>query len=327
MIAITGAAGFIGSNLAHRLDAEGRSLLLIDHDLTPENGENLTGLSRFVFIRHDYFLDDLAAGRVQPEVIFHLGACSSTTETNWDYLFQNNVEYTRRLWAWCAENRKPLIYASSAATYGDGSRGFDDRTPPSELQPLNLYGKSKNDFDAWALAQVAAGGASPPKWAGLKFFNVYGPRETHKGRMASVVYQTYKQVKATGEMNLFRSTNPRFPDGGQKRDFVFVGDCVNHMLWLWQHDAPNGLYNSGTGTARTFLDLARGVFAALDLAPRIRFINMPADLARQYQNFTCAEMMKFRAAGCDIPATTLEDGIRETVRWLEEQAEGDRQAA
>jgi ADP-L-glycero-D-manno-heptose 6-epimerase len=320
MIAVTGAAGFIGSNLAHRLAAEGHSLLLVDHDITPAKSANLAGLSRFQFSRHDHFLEDLSAGRVQPDAIFHLGACSATTETNWDYLQRNNIEYTQALWNWCAANGKPLLYASSAATYGDGAQGFDDHTAPAELTPLNLYGKSKNDFDLWALAEVAAGKPQPPKWAGLKFFNVYGPREPHKGRMASVVYQTWRQVKATGAMKLFRSTDPKYSDGGQLRDFVFVGDCVNHLLWLWKHPSPNGLYNSGTGTPRTFFDLATAVFAALKLPPRISFIDMPADLARQYQNFTCAEMSKLRAAGCQIPATGLEEGVRTTVGWLEEGA-------
>jgi ADP-L-glycero-D-manno-heptose 6-epimerase len=317
MIAVTGAAGFIGSNLAHRLAADGHALLLVDHDITPAKAANLAGLSRFAFSRHDHFLDDLAAGRVKPEAVFHLGACSATTETNWDYLLRNNVEYTRALWEWCAANARPLLYASSAATYGDGSRGFDDRTPPADLVPLNLYGKSKNDFDAWALAEVETGRPQPPRWAGVKFFNVYGPREPHKGRMASVVYQTWRQVKATGGMRLFRATDPRFTDGGQLRDFVFVGDCVNHLLWLWKNPAPGGLYNSGTGTPRTFFDLASAVFAALGLPPRISFIDMPADLARQYQNFTRAETSKLRAAGCEIPATVLEVGVRETVGWLE----------
>ena len=320
MIAVTGAAGFIGSNLAHRLAAEGHTLLLVDHDITPAKAANLAGLSRFAFSRHDHFLDDLSANRVQPEAIFHLGACSATTETDWNYLLRNNVQYTQSLWTWCGRNGKPLLYASSAATYGDGLRGFDDRTAPGELTPLNLYGKSKNDFDLWALAEVAAGNPQPPKWAGLKFFNVYGPREPHKGRMASVVYQTWRQVKATGGMKLFRSTDPQYPDGGQVRDFVFVGDCVNHLLWLWKQSAPSGLYNSGTGAPRTFLDLATAVFAALKLTPRISFIDMPVDLARQYQNFTRAEMSKLRAAGCDIPATALELGVRETVGWLEEGA-------
>jgi ADP-L-glycero-D-manno-heptose 6-epimerase len=316
MIAVTGAAGFIGSNLAHALAAEGHSLLLVDHDITAAKAANLVGLSRFAFSRHDHFLDDLAGGRVRPEVIFHLGACSATTETNWDYLLRNNVEYTRSLWRWCADNGAPLLYASSAATYGDGARGFDDRTPPTELAPLNLYGKSKNDFDIWAAAAVATGNPAPPKWAGLKFFNVYGPREPHKGRMASVVYQTWRQVKSTGAMKLFRSTDARYPDGGQLRDFVFVGDCVKHLLWLWRN-GPSGLYNSGTGAPRTFLDLATAVFEALGLPPRISFIDMPADLARQYQNFTRAEMSKLRAAGGTISATALEVGVSETVRWLE----------
>jgi ADP-L-glycero-D-manno-heptose 6-epimerase len=323
MIAVTGAAGFIGSNLAHALAAEGHPLLLVDHDMTPTKAANLAGLSRFAFSRHDHFLEDLARERVKPDAIFHLGACSATTETNWDYLLRNNVEYTQALWHWCATNGKPLLYASSAATYGDGTHGFDDRTAPSELTPLNLYGKSKNDFDLWALAEVAAGKPQPPKWVGVKFFNVYGPRESHKGRMASVVYQTWRQVKATGGMKLFCSTDSRFADGGQLRDFVFVGDCVHHLLWLWKHAAPSGLYNSGTGTPRTFFDLASAVFAALGLPPRISFIDMPADLARQYQNFTCAEMSKLRTAGGTISAinspTVLEIGVRETVRWLESE--------
>ena len=324
MIAVTGAAGFIGSNLAHRLAAEGHALLLVDHELTPAKAANLAGLPRFAFSRHDHFLEDLSAGRVEPDAVFHLGACSSTTEPDWDYLRRNNVEYTQHLWEWCAAKGKPLLYASSAATYGDGSQGFDDRTRPSDLRPLNLYGKSKNDFDIWALAEVAAGRPAPPKWAGLKFFNVYGPREGHKGRMASVVLQTHKQIAATGGMKLFRSTDPGVPDGGQRRDFVFVGDCVSHLLWLWRNGAPGGVYNSGSGTARTFLDLARAVFAALGIPPRIGFVDMPADLAGKYQNFTLAEMSKLRHAGCDVPATALEDGVRATVAWLEG---GERRAA
>lgn len=327
MIAVTGAAGFIGSNLAHRLAAEGHTLLLVDHDLTPAKAENLAGLPRFAFSRHDHFLDDLAASRVEPDAVFHLGACSSTTETNWDYLFRNNVEYTRHLWEWCTAKRKPLLYASSAATYGDGALGFDDSLAPRALKPLNLYGKSKNAFDVWAVAEAASGQPTPPRWAGLKFFNVYGPRESHKGRMASVVYHTHRQVTATGGMKLFRSTDPDIADGGQRRDFVFVGDCVNHLLWLWRNDAPAGLYNSGSGTARTFLDLAHGVFAALNRPQAVGFTDMPRDLAGKYQNYTCAVMTKLRAAGCEIPATALEDGVRETVRWLEGTPEGARRAA
>ncbi len=224
MIAITGAAGFIGSNLAHRLCKDGHDLLLVDHPLTAAKAMNFAGLKRFVFVEHDLFLQELQVKKWKPEVIFHLGACSATTEANWDYLARNNIGYTRDLWTWATTQRVPFLYASSAATYGDGTQGFDDRTLPTQLVPLNLYGKSKNDFDIWALGQAKR----PPRWAGLKFFNVYGPRENHKGRMSSVVLQTYKQIVATGGMKLFRSTDANYPDGGQLRDFVFVDDCVNH---------------------------------------------------------------------------------------------------
>ena len=312
MIAITGAAGFIGSNLAQRLS--GMDLLLVDHSLTAENAANWAGLNRFRFIPMERFLDDLDRGGAPIEVVFHLGACSSTTETDWPFLLRNNVEYTKSLWKWCAREGKPFYYASSAATYGDGSLGFDDRTPPTELRPLNLYGKSKNDFDIWALQEVERGGPQPPGWAGLKFFNVYGPREAHKGKMASVVWHARRQILDTGEVRLFKSNDPAYPDGGQRRDFVFVEDCVGHMLWLWEHPEVKGLFNSGTGTARTFEDLARAVFAALDREPRIRFIDMPPELGRQYQNYTQAEMSKLREAGCDLPATPLEEGVRRTLQ-------------
>jgi ADP-L-glycero-D-manno-heptose 6-epimerase len=312
-IAITGAAGFIGSNLAHRLNSE-HALLLVDLTSPPCHVSNWAGLKLGPACHRDEFLAHLEAERWMPEVIFHLGACSSTTETNWDYLRANNLEYTQRLWDWCVKHERPFIYASSAATYGDGAKGFDDRTPPTELTPLNLYGKSKNDFDIWALQQKR----TPPRWAGLKFFNVYGPRESHKGRMASVAFQTYKQIRATGGMKLFRSTDPRFADGGQLRDFVFVEDCVQHMLWLWKNPHPGGVYNSGTGTARSFFDLATAVFVALGREPNVSFIDMPGDLAKQYQNFTQAEMSKLQSVGCKVPSTTLEDGVRKYVRWLEE---------
>lgn len=317
MIVVTGAAGFIGSNLAHRLASENHELVLVDDHLTAAKSVNFAELSAFRFLRHDRFLVELEAGRITPDAIYHLGACSSTTETNWDYLTRNNIEYTQRLWTWCAKQVRPFVYASSAATYGDGSRGFDDRTSPTELTPLNLYGKSKNDFDIWALAEVAAGRPVPPRWAGMKFFNVYGPRETHKGRMASMVWHTYRQVLRTGRVRLFQSTDPKFADGGQLRDFVFVNDCVAHMLWLGQFPRAGGLYNSGTGTARSFLDLAKATFTALGRTPDIEFIAMPADLAKQYQNYTQAETTKLHELGCSVVPTTLEDGVREYVRFLE----------
>ena len=315
MIAITGAAGFIGSNLAHRLTAQ-HVLALVDHPLTDAKRKNYVGLETAAKYGHDEFLRYLEADHLRPDAIFHLGACSATTETNWDYLRENNLDYTQRLWTWCVRHERPFLYASSAATYGDGANGFDDHTPPGDLTPLNLYGKSKNDFDIWALEQKR----TPPRWAGLKFFNVYGPRESHKGRMASVAFQTYQQILATGGMKLFRSGDPAYSDGGQLRDFVFVDDCVNHLLWLWQHAHPGGVYNSGTGQARTFFDLAKAVFVALGREPNIGFIDMPSDLAKQYQNYTQAETGKLRGVGCDVPATSLEDGVRRYVAWLERTA-------
>lgn len=313
MIAVTGAAGFIGSHLAHRLAAAGQDVLLVDRALTAAKSANLAGLPRFQFLGHDEFVEELELGTVEPEAIFHLGACSSTTETDWSYLVRNNIQYSQQVWSWCAHHDKAMIYSSSAATYGDGSLGFDDHLSPEQLHPLNLYGKSKNDFDIWALSQANGGAATPPHWAGVKFFNVYGEREHHKGRMASVVWQTYRQIQATGQMRLFRSTEEQYPDGGQLRDFVFVEDCVDHLLWLWRHRSANGLYNSGTGQARTFLDLARGVFAALGLSPRIEFIETPPDIAKQYQNFTQAEMSKLQAAGFHQDPTPLEAGISRTL--------------
>lgn len=316
MIVITGAAGFIGANLAHRLAEEGHDLLLVDYPLNAAKAANLAGLSQFRFMTHNLFLEWLP-GQTEIQAIFHLGACSSTTETNWDFLRKNNLEYTQTLWNWCAKHGRPFIYASSAATYGDGAQGFDDRTHPSKLKPLNLYGKSKNDFDLWVHEQLAACLPTPQNWAGLKFFNVYGPRESHKGDMASVVWKSYCAIKKTGEARLFKSNDPAYPDGGQLRDFVYVQDCVEQMIWLWRHPEVSGIFNSGTGRARTFLDLTRAVFAALGLKPNIHFFDMPENIKKQYQNFTAADMSKLRAAGYDRPPTPLENGVQEYVRWCE----------
>lgn len=313
MVAITGAAGFIGSNLAHRLIEQGEQLLLVDHPLTPPKLANWARLYQFHFVEHAIFLERL--DELKPRRIFHLGACSSTTETNWDYLHANNIEYTKTLWTWCAKNGVPFVYASSAATYGDGSLGFDDLTHPKDLIPLNLYGKSKNDFDLWALAQAESGRPQPPKWAGLKFFNVYGPRESHKGRMASVVWQAYRQIRETGRMKLFKSSDPAYPDGGQTRDFVFVFDVINHMLWHATSDGPSGIYNSGTGEPRTFRDLVESTFDAMGLPVAIDYIPMPTDLIGKYQNFTRATLTKLRNAGYVQKPTSLHDGVGHTVRW------------
>jgi len=313
MLVITGAAGFIGSHLAAQLALMGYELWLVDHPLTPAKAANLVGLKQFHFIEHETFLSMLDGSLPPCQGVFHLGACSRTTETDWDFLVRNNIAYSQALWMWCARHYCPFLYASSAATYGDGSQGFDDRTPPAQLQPLNLYGKSKNVFDQWVLEAVTHGQPTPPSWAGLKFFNVYGPREAHKGPMASMVWHAYQQIVRTGEVALFRSTDAAYPDGGQQRDFVFVADCIAHLLWLWQHPHVCGLFNSGTGMARTFNDLGLAVYAALGYPPRIRYIEMPAALRRQYQNFTQADMSKLCSAGFPQPPTSLEAGVQQSL--------------
>ena len=236
------------------------------------------------------------------------GACSSTTETDWEYLSRNNIGFSQTIWTWCAASDCPFYYASSASTYGDGSQGFDDRIPPEKLDPLHLYGKSKNEFDRWILTQIAEGRPSPSSWAGLKFFNVYGPREQHKGSMASVVWHARRQILETGEARLFKSNDPAIPDGGQRRDFVFVDDCIDHMLWLWQRPEVSGIFNSGTGIAQTFDDLVLAVFAALGREPKIRYIDIPLTVHSHYQNFTQAVMTKLRAAGYGEPPPRSKTG-------------------
>jgi ADP-L-glycero-D-manno-heptose 6-epimerase len=324
LIVVTGAAGFIGTSLAHRLAAEGHRLMMVDHPLVHAKLANWVELRQIDYLEHDLFLELLLANRIRPGAIFHLGACSSTTQTDWGYLERNNIQYSQHLWRWCAESNVPLIYASSAATYGDGSAGFDDRTAPDALSPLNLYGKSKNEFDRWVLSEIAAGHPAPPRWAGLKFFNVYGPREAHKGPMASVVWQALRQIRTTGRMRLFRSTHPDFPDGGQKRDFVFVEDCVDQMIWLLEEGQVSGIFNSGTGSARTFQDLVLAVFKSLHRDPMIEFIDMPENLRPQYQNYTQADMSKIRAAGYPHAPTTLEDGVEAYLSHSFVRNSGDR---
>jgi ADP-L-glycero-D-manno-heptose 6-epimerase len=247
------------------------------------------------------------------ETVFHLGACSRITESDWGYLLQNNVAYSQSLWRWCARHGCPFYYASGAATYGDGSRDFVDRTPPDLLEPLNPYGRGKNDFDRWVLAEVDRGGPAPPAWSVLKFFNVYGPREAHKGNMASVVHHAARQARESEEVRLFESNDPSYPDGGQRRDFIFVGDRLDHLLWLSGHPHVSGIFKSGTGTSRTFEDLARAVFVALGWESAIRYVAMPEALGRQYQNFTQADMSKLRSAGFEKGPTPLEEGVRRTI--------------
>ncbi|MGE3541655.1 MAG: ADP-glyceromanno-heptose 6-epimerase [Candidatus Tectimicrobiota bacterium] len=313
MLIITGAAGFIGSNLALQLASLGYELWLVDTPLTPATAANLVGLSHFTFIEQQRFLRVLESPLPACQGVFHLGACQSTAATGWDLLYANNVAYSQALWRWCVRQQCPFLYASSAATYGDGSQGFDDRTPPAQLKPLSLYGQSKNLFDQWLLEEVAAGQPTPPGWAGLKFFNVYGPREAHKGRLASMVWQAYEQMATTGEVRLFQSTDPAYPDGGQQRDFIYVADCIAHLLWLWHHPQVCGLFNSGTGEARTFHEMVLAVCVALGRPPRIRYIDMPAEIRGQYPPCMQANMTSLRRAGYNQPATSLERGVSQLL--------------
>ncbi|MGH7252656.1 MAG: ADP-glyceromanno-heptose 6-epimerase, partial [Nitrospiraceae bacterium] len=258
------------------------------------------------------------------EAIIHQGACSDTTLRDRNYVIAVNTDYTRMLWQWCTRAGKPLVYASSAATYGDGLQGYDDRADPGMLKPMNLYGESKQLFDLWALDQVH----TPPRWAGLKYFNVYGPREAHKGRMASVAFHAYQQIRESGRVTLFTSYQKEYADGGQRRDFVYVGDAVEATLHLLETpvsaQAPNGLYNVGTGQARTFADLAGAVFAAVGRDPVIEYIPMPEDLRDRYQYFTQARIDKLRHSGFTRPFRSIEEGVRDYVAYLraQESSEG-----
>ena len=312
MIIITGAAGFIGSNLAGYMNQEGyRDLILADDFTIAEKSGNLRGKSYHSLIHRDKFPEWLDKNHSQVEFVFHLGARTNTAEFDKNIFDRLNLGYSQIIWQKCYRYDIPLIYASSAATYGNGELGYlDDHELIKNLKPLNPYGESKNDFDKWVLEQKTA----PPFWAGLKFFNVYGPNEYHKGRMASVIFHAFNQIMATGKMNLFRSHKPGIPDGGQSRDFIYVKDLVSVMLWLRNNKPANGIYNLGTGIARTFLDLTRSTFHAMDKEPLIEFIDTPVDIRDKYQYFTEARMEKLKNAGYTIPFYSLENGVEEYVR-------------
>ena len=257
------------------------------------------------------------ADRKSVEVIFHMGAISATTETDVDKIVANNIALTLDLWRWCAWRGARLIYASSAATYGDGAQGFDDDgtcEALAALRPLNPYGWSKHLVDRRVARMIASGDIAPPQWAGLKFFNVYGPNEGHKGDMMSVVAKLYPKLKAGEPARLFKSHRDGYADGGQLRDFIHVGDTVDVMLWLYDNPQVSGLFNVGTGQARSFADLAHAVFAAMGRAPDVQYFDMPEHLRDKYQYFTQAKTDRLRAAGYDRPFTTLEDGVRRYVQ-------------
>lgn len=324
MLVVTGAAGFIGANVVAALYARGATDVLAVDALRsttapgapPAGTPYLDALHVAARVDKDELPRWLARHGAQVAAIIHFGACSDTTASDREYMFGNNVEYSQELWRWCARAGRPFIYASSAATYGDGSAGFDDEADPRALKPLNLYGETKQVFDLWALEQTEA----PPRWAGLKYFNVYGPREAHKGRMASVAFHAFRQVRECGEVRLFESHRPGVAHGGQQRDFIFVEDAVAATLHFLDtpasSHAPNGLYNVGTGTARTFEDLARAVFAALGREPRIVYVPMPEDLRERYQYFTQATTRKLRRAGFAGPFHSLEEGVRKYAAYL-----------
>ncbi|MCY3810798.1 MAG: ADP-glyceromanno-heptose 6-epimerase [Gammaproteobacteria bacterium] len=317
VILITGGAGFIGSNLVAHF-AERADVVVCDRLGHDDRWRNIADWDVADLVGADDLGDFLAGNAGRIDVVVHMGAISSTTERDVDLVMRTNFKLPQELWRWCARNDSRFIYASSAATYGDGAVGFDDdETALARLRPLNPYGWSKHLFDRWVQRSLATGQAHPAQWTGLKFFNVYGPNEEHKGSMRSVVRQVAPIAKAGEPVRLFRSHRPDVADGAQSRDFVTVADCVGVVDWLVRNASVNGLYNVGTGEARTFADLARAVFTALGREPRVEYIDIPAAIRERYQYFTQAEIGKLRRAGYERPFTTLEDGVAAYVRHLD----------
>ena len=312
---ITGATGFIGSALVWELNEHHEQEIVISDHVAPTERPDLLKKRRYQeFVKADELLAWLNADperRTRVEGIFHMGACSSTTEMDEAYLKRNNVEYTQNLWTFCTENKIPFVYASSGACYGDGTKGFDDATPSTEFKPLNPYGWSKLNFDIWASKQTK----TPPRWYGLRFFNVYGPNEYHKGEMSSVAYKAFQQITATGKLKLFKSHNPEYRDGEQLRDFVYVKDIVRWMREMMnQPTVKSGIYNMGFGEARSWLDLARGTFESLRHPLEIDWIEVPANIRHQYQYFTQAKMDRLKGQKLSAPQWPLDYGIKDYVQ-------------
>ena len=312
MIIVTGGAGFIGSAFVWRLNREGiKDIIIVDQLGTDDKWKNLVGLTFTDYIHKDEFIEMAIADEVPFEVssVVHMGACSSTTERDADYLWENNYLYSREVADWALRHNARFIYASSAATYGDGSSGFsDDHEIISRLKPSNMYGYSKQVFDLWVLKNKLE-----KKMAGIKFFNVYGPNEYHKGDMVSVIYKAFHQIQETGKVCLFKSYKKEYPNGGQMRDFIYVKDCANVMWWLLENPSVNGIYNLGTGRARTWNDLIAAVFSSMGRKTNIQYIEMPESLRNQYQYFTQAQMDKLKKTGCHVNFSSLEDSVRDYV--------------
>ncbi len=316
-IIVTGGAGFIGANLVEALNKRGaENIIIVDHLAEGIKWKNLLGLKFVDYVEKDEFLEILNSGALgKVDVIFHLGACSDTTVKDFRYLYENNYKYSKELAKYCIKNNVRFIYASSAATYGDGRLGFSDAHELiPQLKPLNPYGFSKQLFDLWLYYNGLL-----DKVVGLKYFNVFGEKEFHKGEMRSVVLKAYEQIKKTGKVKLFKSYHPDYPDGGQKRDFIYVKDAVEVTLFFWENPDVNGIFNVGTGKARTFKDLVLAVFSALRLEPNIEYIDMPENLKKQYQYFTQADITKLKKAGYNKPITSLEEAVKSYVNWLETQ--------
>lgn len=311
MIVVTGAAGFIASCLVAKLNELGMDQLILVDDFTRESKkQNYAGKKYAQLIERNVFLDWFQKNAAQVEFVYHLGARTDTTEFNKSIFDELNVDYSKRLFELCTEHQISLLYASSAATYGLGEHGYnDDHTSVNKLKPLNPYGDSKQVFDEWVLSQQN----TPPNWYGIKFFNVYGPNEYHKGRMASVILHATHQMMETGKVKLFRSHHAEYKDGWQLRDFIYVKDVVNVLHFLHSRKSTSGIYNLGTGQARSFYDLAASTFAACQLPPYIEFIDIPADIRDKYQYYTQAEMVKLKSVGYSTPFTSLEDGITDYV--------------
>ncbi len=329
MIIITGAAGCIGSCLVRKLNDEGYyDLILVDDFSKHEKHKNLEGKRFTAKVERDIFIDWLKKNQRMVQFVFHIGARTDTTEFDKTIFDKLNLNYSKDVWNVCVEFGLPLVYASSAATYGGGEYGYEDSHEIIEkLKPLNPYGDSKNDFDKWAIEKAAVNRRSkqdgklplptataPYFWAGLKFFNVYGPNENHKGRMASVIFHAFNQISETGKMKLFRSHNPKYKDGEQLRDFVYVKDVVNVCYFLMHYRKDSGIYNLGSGKARTFLALAENTFKALSKPVQIEFIDTPADIRDKYQYFTEAAMNKLKSIGYSVPFHSLEDGVADYVK-------------